>query len=75
MQLSDIVGIRKRGQLDRATGLGYFDNPHLMTTAPMDTMDQWDEWSAICHAWWDGWLAEDAGRTLNIQRLLAIRYW
>ena len=75
MQRSDIEGIRRRGQLDRAAGFAFGENPFYAARLPLNTPEQLFEWNDQCLAWASGWLAEDAGRDTALQSLLKVPCW
>ena len=57
-----------------AEGRHYFDNPMLITAAPVQAAEQWEDWSALCAAWWAGWMRADGGRDPAICALGSLRY-
>jgi len=70
MQQSDFDGFCQRGIEARQAGLSYFDNPFHFSEVPLNTDEQFREWTSICGAWSVGWLKEDAGRSVELVRIL-----
>lgn len=60
-----LAEIRQRGRDARSLGLPYFSNPFRH-----DLTIEFELWVAKCLAWEAGWLAEDRGRTEEVQEQL-----
>lgn len=75
MNPTELEGLTRLGAAAHAQGHSYFDNPMLLTPAPVQTPEQWADWMALCSAWSAGWLTADAGRDPAMRALCRVRYW
>ena len=75
MDSAELEAVRVSGVASRRAGAEYFDNPHHFISATVDTLQQWHEWEALCGAWYAGWLVEDAGRSVELHRIMHMRSW
>ena len=67
MRPLDLTEIHRSGKAARRDRLDFFDNPYL---APIPEGLPFDQWAYAHNAWASGWLAEDNGRDLDVQRFL-----
>lgn len=75
MMQSELTSVRDSGSSAREAGETFHSNPHLMSTVPTETPEQWRDWESLAGAWADGWLARDAGRDKAIAQLMRMRFW